>query len=104
MCTDQRSNRKAQITLVFAAFKTCREKRLCYHYNHQQLQSIYCKVLYILMAKWATINGQYSVLKRVVLKVVYYNLYEILITELKLVDRLGIMLLHFLCVRLFGVL
>lgn len=56
------------------------------------------------MAKWATINGQYSVIKRVVLKVVYYNLYEILITELKLVDRLGIMLLHFLCVRLFGVL
>lgn len=48
--------------------------------------------------------GNIQFLKDVVLKVVYYYPYEILIIELKLTAKLGIMLLHFLGVHLFGVL
>lgn len=38
------------------------------------------------------------------MKMVWHYLYEILIAELKLTDKLGIMLLCFSCVHLFGLL
>lgn len=57
----QCSNEKAQITLVFAAFKTCREKgcviiiviNSCRGYIAKFCMSLWLKI----------INGQYSVLK-----------------------------------------
>lgn len=98
----QCSNEKAQITLVFAAFKTCKEKgciiiiviNSCRRYIAKFCMSLWLKI----------INGKIQFLKDVVLKVVYYYPYEILIIELKLTAKLSIMLLHFLGVHLFGVL